>query len=156
MGWQDSHLHEFNITGTRYAEEPELEDKIQAEFQVEIEGNYRLSDLVKRKGKTFEYLYDFGDSWMHHLVLEKTYHILGSRGEPVECLDGGKACPPEDVGGVRGYYMFCKAIADSNHPEHGAMYEWYGKPYDSERFTRDEVNLELLKYLRWTRERPLP
>lgn len=150
MGWQDSHLHEFNITGTRYAEVFESEDEVQAE----VDGNYRLGDLIKRKGITFEYLYDFGDSWMHHLILENTNHTLGD--EPVECLDGERSCPPEDVGGVHRYYEFCKAIADSNEPEHDAMMEWYGKPYDSERFNRDEVNLELIKYLRWTRDRPLP
>jgi hypothetical protein len=31
--------------------------------------------------------------------------------------------------------------------------EWCGGEYDSEKFDTGEVNLELMKYLRWSRER---
>ncbi len=45
--------------------------------------------------------------------------------EPVEvalacvtCLDGARACPPEDVGGTSGYAFVREAIADSTDEEH--------------------------------------
>ena len=34
------------------------------------------------------------------------------------CLEGERACPPDDVGGVDGYEEFLAAIADASHSEH--------------------------------------
>ena len=62
----------------------------------------------------------------------------------------------EDVGGVPGYYEFCQAMKDPHHPEHQSYMEWCGGEYDSEKFKTGEVNLELMKYLRWSRERSRP
>jgi hypothetical protein len=50
MGWTDSHLHEFTIGKKRYTEYPESkEDGLEC-------GRYRLGDLIKQKGRTFNYL----------------------------------------------------------------------------------------------------
>jgi thiaminase len=63
------------------------------------------------------------------------------------------------VGGVWGYSEFLKAINDPRHEEHENYKEWisghpcYHGTYDSERFDSDTVNFELLKYLRWSRQR---
>ena len=59
------------------------------------------------------------------------------------CLDGDNACPPEDVGGVPGYYEFLEAIKDPTHDEHEALLEWYGGSFDPTAFNLDEVNLRL-------------
>ncbi len=72
------------------------------------------------------------------------------------CLEGERACPPEDVGGIPGYFEFCHAMQDSALEEHESFIEWHGGPYDSERFDVDSVNWELLKYLRWSRDRYWP
>jgi hypothetical protein len=150
MGWTDSHLHEFTIGKKRYTEYPESrEDGLEC-------GRYRLVDLIKQKGGTFNYLYDFGDSWEHEVVLEDSRYFNPELGSILECLDGARACPPEDVGSVPGYYEFCKAVKDSNHEEHESYMEWYGGVYDSEEFNTDEVNWELMKYLRWSRDRFKP
>ncbi len=61
--------------------------------------------------------------------------------------------PSEDVGGVPGYDEFCKALKAANHKEHGSYMEWSGGDYDSESFDTDSVNWELMKYLRWSRDR---
>ena len=69
MGWTDSHLHEFTIGNKRYTEYPESkEDGL-------VCGRYRLGDLIKQKGRTFSYLYDFGDSWEHELALEESRYF---------------------------------------------------------------------------------
>jgi len=69
MGWTDSHLHEFTIGNKRYTEYPESkEDGL-------VCGRYRLGDLIKQKGRTFSYLYDFGDSWEHEIVLEESRYF---------------------------------------------------------------------------------
>jgi hypothetical protein len=57
MGWTDNHRHEFTIGNKHYTEYPESkEDGLPC-------GRYRLGDLIKQKGRTFRYMYDFGDSW---------------------------------------------------------------------------------------------
>ena len=61
MGWKDSHLYQFTISRKHYTENPESkEDGLEC-------GKYRLMDLIKQKGRTFSYLYDFGDSWEHEV-----------------------------------------------------------------------------------------
>jgi hypothetical protein len=61
------------------------------------------------------YEYDFGDCWRHEIVLETV-----SPPEPgikyPRCIDGARACPPEDVGGVPGFADFVRAIKDPNDP----------------------------------------
>lgn len=147
MGWTDSHLHEFTIGNKRYTEYPESkEDGLAC-------GRYRLGDLIKQKGRTFRYLYDFGDSWEHELVLEENRYFNPELRTELACLDGQRACPPEDVGGVPGYFEFLNALKDPNHEEHESYTEWSGGNFDSERFDPESINWELMKYLRWSRDR---
>ena len=41
------------------------------------------------------------------------------------CLDGARACPPEDCGGVWGYDNLLKILKNRKHPEHKTMrYGW--------------------------------
>jgi len=37
------------------------------------------------------------------------------------CVDGGRKCPPEDCGGVPGYYDFIDAILNPSHEEHDRL-----------------------------------
>ena len=147
MGWTDSHLHEFAIGSKRYTEYPESkEDGLAC-------GRYRLGDLIKQKGRIFGYQYDFGDSWEHELVLEESRYFNPELRTELACLDGQRACPPEDVGGVPGYFEFLNALKDPNHEEHESYAEWSGGNFDSERFDPESINWELMKYLRWSRDR---
>jgi len=41
-----------------------------------------------------------------------------------ECLDGARACPPEDCGGVYGYENLLRILADSTHEEYQERKEW--------------------------------
>lgn len=147
MGWTDSHLHEFTIGNKRYTEYPESkEDGL-------VCGKYRLGDLIKQKGRTFRYLYDFGDGWEHELVLEESRYFNPELRTKPACLEGERACPPEDVGGVPGYFEFLNALKDPNHEEHERYTQWSGGNFDSERFDLESINWELMKYLRWSRDR---
>ena len=147
MGWTDSHLHQFTIGKKRYTEYPQFkEDGLAC-------GRYRLGNLIKRKGRTFGYLYDFGDSWEHELIIEESRYFNPRLRIAIACLDGARACPPEDVGGVYGYFEFCKIMKDPEHEEHERYLEWCGGEFDTEEFDIDLVNWELIKYLRWSRDR---
>jgi hypothetical protein len=50
------------------------------------------------------------------------------------CVEGARACPPEDVGGVWGYEEFLEAIADPEHEDHDELQEWAGGSFDPEAF----------------------
>jgi len=147
MGWTDSHLHGFRIGKKHYTEDPIYKD------DGHECGKYRLVDLIKQKGRTFLYDYDFGDNWEHELVIEESRFIPHERDMALVCLEGERACPPEDVGGVPGYYEFCNALKDPEHEEHETMKAWSGGNYDSESFDIDSVNWQLMTYLRWSRDR---
>ena len=147
MGWTDCHLHQFTIGNKRYTEYPETkEDGLDC-------GRYRLGDLIKQKGRTFRYLYDLGDSWEHELVIEESRYFNPELRTELACIEGERACPPEDVGGVPGYFEFCDALKDPSHEEHESYMEWSGGDFDSERFDPESINWELMKYLRWSRDR---
>ena len=148
MGWQESHLHCFQIDGERYTEASEDQEMDGLE-----EGGAKLCDLVLRAKIRFEYEYDFGDGWHHTLVVDHIQQVPEKHRACVACFEGKRRCPPEDVGGVSGYEEFVEAIRDSKHEEHDRYLEWVGGKFDSEHFDIRAVNLELLKYARWARPR---
>jgi len=95
--------------------------------------------LIRSEGARFTYTYDFGDNWEHVIDVEK---ILDedADGQYPRCVDGQRACPPEDVGGVWGYEAFLEVMRDPKHPEHEERLEWVGEEFDPEEFDKDVVN----------------
>lgn len=138
MEWDGGHLHEFVIGGACYGEpDPDYPHGLLVEDEKKI-------TLMKALGarKTFTYLYDYGDDRQHRVKVEKVLPPDLDLPYPI-CLDGSNACPPEDVGGVPGYYEFLKAINDPTHEEHEAMLEWCGGSFDPAAFNLNEVNQRL-------------
>ncbi|KAA8996155.1 plasmid pRiA4b ORF-3 family protein [Affinibrenneria salicis] len=158
MGWQDSHLHEFNLGKQRFTELPEQE------AHGEEEADFRLGSLVTRKGQRFSYLYDFGDSWLHELTLENSRYDPEDLPLPVLCFDGAGACPPEDCGGAPGYQNLRAILNDPAHEEYQDSVTWVNELFGDEglevmmadRFSVEEVNELLMLYWRWARDRPQP
>jgi len=70
-----------------------------------------------------------GDSWEHELRIEKVLSAEPDTRYP-RFIDGAMASPPEDVGGLPGFYEFLEAIEDPDHPEHDELTDWYGGPFD--------------------------
>jgi hypothetical protein len=138
MGWTNSHLHEYQIEGRVYGD-PDNDEF--GEFDIQDERDYQLQQVLPDAGVEFSYLYDFGDSWQHELLVEKIVPP-GEAKYPV-CLAGERACPPEDVGGVWGYEGFLQAIRDPDHPEHEDYLEWIGGEFDPEAFDLEAVNAAL-------------
>jgi hypothetical protein len=144
MGWQYYHLHQFNIRGDYYGtlgpEDMLLDEEMHDEETISI------SQVAKMGRKTrFTYEYGFGDSWKHEIVLEKTLEAEPKVKYP-RCIEGERACPPEDVGGIWGYAEFLEAITDAEHESRGDMLEWVGGEFDPEKFSVDDVNKELRKH----------
>jgi hypothetical protein len=140
MGWEESHMHQFKVGKTYYGmtypndfdDMPETRDERKA----------RLNELVTRPKAKFIYEYDFGDSWEHEVVLEKVLPPEPGAKYPV-CLEGKRACPPEDCGGVWGYANLLEVMQDEGHPEHEEMLEWLGEEFDPEKFDVEAVNKAL-------------
>lgn len=128
MGWQDSHLHEFEIDGLRFGV-PDPEEDDDDEF---FDAAGATLGLVAGEGSTMTYLYDFGDCWSHLLTVEASSDPEPGARYP-RCIAGARPCPPEDVGGTHGYAEFLAALRDPQHPEHEEMTEW-GDGFDPHSF----------------------
>ena len=83
-----------------------------------------------------------GDSWMHEVVVEK----IDPETAPLACLDGARACPPEDCGGVCGYEDLVKAVRDPKHENHAEMLEWIEGEFEPEFFDLKETNKALPQF----------
>lgn len=140
MGWTNSHLHQFIINGEYYGK-PQDSDY----GDIKSEKQYRLNQFITRKGFKFIYEYDFGDSWEHTVHVEAILPVEKGKQYPV-CLEGKRACPLEDIGGVWGYDDFLKAFADPKHPEHNDIVEELEEDFDPEFFDIEDVNLGLRQY----------
>ena len=143
MPWTDSHLHQFIVGRTCYGRpDPEFADKGSETLN---EKHYTIADIAPGAKKKFIYEYDFGDGWEHEIVVEKV--LPPDAGfKRVICLAGENACPPDDCGGIGGYYEMLKIIADPKHPDHGHMKEWLGGERDVARFDLDETNDALKRF----------
>lgn len=138
MGWENEHMHEFTA-GKRRIAQPEPSDGFMDMPLVENERTARLSDVLRRAGAKMTYTYDFGDGWEHGIVLEKRMPPDPDAVYPI-CLDGQLACPPEDCGGVPGFYRLLDILANPKHKEHKELREWVGGSFDPEAFSVDKVN----------------
>jgi hypothetical protein len=147
MGWTNSHLHEFQIGGRQYGD-PELLDEYFDSDPVINSRETQLRKLFggKRPPRTFQYVYDFGDDWNHEIEFEGTCPAEVATEYPI-CVDGGWACPPEDVGGTAAYNEFLEAIRDPEHEEHEAAIESLGRQYDAEFFSARETTKTMRKGL---------
>ena len=137
MGWQDGHLHEFSAGGRRFGRS-DPEDQFMAE-DVEDERRVRVFSLFGRTGAKAVYTYDFGDTWEHSIVLEKRLPAAPNMIYPI-CTDGQLACPPEDCGGIPGFYDLLDALRDPTHEQHQEMRDWVGGDYDPKAFSIEAVN----------------
>ncbi|MFA4945448.1 MAG: plasmid pRiA4b ORF-3 family protein [Lentisphaeria bacterium] len=140
MGWRDCHMHSFRISGAYYTGRDAAEME---EMDMENEERVPLAEVVSRAKQKFIYEYDFGDSWEHEIVVEKSLPLDPAAKYPV-CLGGARACPPEDCGSFPGYIGIVEALtAKRPTRDQKELLEWVGEDYDPERFDLDAVNRRL-------------
>ena len=145
MGWLDYHLHVFRIR--RKHAHADAEIGIPADEEHEDELNFLagweipISDYFYEVGVNAEYEYDFGDCWLHDVLLEGIF--LKGKGEKYpKCTGGARACPPEDCGGVSGYYDLLKIIANPGHEEYEETMTWLGGKYNPDEFAPEKVQFD--------------
>jgi hypothetical protein len=142
FGWWNYHLHQFEINGEHYGDPGLLDDDF-SETSGHDSTTTLLSDLVPGDGSRFRfhYEYDFGDGWGHEVVFEGFPQAEKRRKYPL-CMEGARACPPEDVGGPWGYAEYLEAIADPRHERHEEFMEWRG-PFDPQEFDAKQATREM-------------
>jgi hypothetical protein len=142
MGWDDYHLHEFDIGGERYGDPRQWQDGFGGEMEVGNEGKVKLSQITAHGDKKFGYVYDMGDTWEHTIQVEKVLDAEAGVRYP-RCVAGKRACPPEDCGGPWGYGDFLEALQNPKYERHEELLEWVGGEFDPEAFDVEAVNEEL-------------
>jgi hypothetical protein len=143
FGWWNYHLHQFLIDGKRYGL-PDPEDFDIVDPMVD-ESAVLLSNLIPKSGRRSRWIYeyDFGDGWRHEVLFEG-FPPTDPKAQYPLCLEGERACPPEDCGGVGGYAEYLAAITDPRDEEHNVMLEWRG-PFDPEAFDTKKATTEMRK-----------
>jgi hypothetical protein len=141
MGWKDCHLHQFTAGDERYGPASS-----ELDLKVLDERRYKLLDIGLTPGSGFFYQYDFGDNWEHDISIERVLPPESSFKHSI-CLVGENACPPEDCGGIHGYYELLGALANPQHEEHESVQRWIGGSWDAGRFDLERAN-NLLKRLK--------
>jgi hypothetical protein len=136
MGWENSHLHEWRVGRERYG----VPDPGGFGFDDDLidERTVRLLDVAP-PGSQLEYAYDFGDSWEHEVVVEAPLNPDDVGAVPT-CEDGARACPPEDIGGVPGYYELVQALRKPDSSEWGRELAETLPAFDPEAFSVERVN----------------
>ncbi|HVA46493.1 MAG TPA: plasmid pRiA4b ORF-3 family protein [Pirellulales bacterium] len=143
FGWWNYHLHQFEIAGTTYMEPDPDGDDWGMEF--EDERGILISKLLPQSGERTRWLYeyDFGDGWRHEVLFEG-FPTADPKAKYPVCLEGARACPPEDCGGPWGYVDYLEAISNPKHKEHKDMLRWRG-PFDPEAFDAKKATREMRK-----------
>lgn len=165
MGWDNYHLHQFIIPNTqskptreelasldwqaRYEKLTMCRDRCWSDPRMEVEGaederKVKLCELAPAVKSKFIYEYDFGDGWEHEIKVVKVGPPVEGVNYPV-CLAGELACPPDDSGGIWGYYGKLEILKDPKHEDYEDTLEWMGDDFDPERFDLEKVNAALAK-----------
>ena len=147
MGWFDCHLHEFRIktqTGdtlvfgipSEFDDDPFFDEKT-------LQGwKHKISEYENVLPGPFVYSYDFGDEWIHKIKFEEIQPAEVGVTYP-RCINGKRACPPEDCGGLWGYEKLLEVLADPAREEHERMVEWVesqtGGPFNPDHFDPAKV-----------------
>jgi len=137
MGWLDYHLHCFVITDSKTGDRLEIgippdEDDDLGETETIAGWNEKIADWFTIDNSRAKYTYDFGDDWEHEVVLEAILPRSKDVKYPV-CIDGKRACPPEDCGSYPGYEDICNG-------RHEFQEEY--RDFDPELFVPGDVDFE--------------
>jgi hypothetical protein len=142
-GWENYYLHQFQIDGVQYNQP--FTDGDDFDMNFEDETDIFLNKILPKSSRKARWIYeyDFGDGWRHEVLFEGFPQIERKIKDPL-CLEGERACPPEDCGGAWGYADYLAAIADPQHERHEELLEWGGS-FDPEAFDAKKATKKMRK-----------
>ena len=132
MGWEDAHLHDFDIDGRRYGD-PTTIDEVINEERLTLAGIHRTG--IER----FTYTYDFGDDWVHLITIEGTIPAVAGQRYPA-CIAGNDPARRRTAADRYGYAHFLAARNDPAHPDHTEMSNWVDEDFDPDGFSVTEAD----------------
>jgi hypothetical protein len=141
MGWTNSHFHEFIIKKVRYGQTGDEADEINEFYGVDIkeESEAILSEVMQTRSR-FLYVYDFGDDWRHVIKVEKSEDVHEPLKAWASIIDGGRNCPPDDVGGVWGYLELLEIQQrGAKNSDEESFLEMLPEGFDAEEFDLEEA-----------------
>ena len=153
--WQDAHLYAFLVTpdgkfthaarrnAIRFeatSPDPLYEDLLDSR---PAEATL-LTNVFSESCKQILYEYDFGDGWEHLVQLEQRLPITESS-SAATCLAGENGAPPEDCGGIWGYYELLAALRDPDHDRHSDATDYFASDYDPAKFYLEAADRRLKK-----------
>lgn len=102
--WLDYHLYRFSIGGDPFDWRSECflgpGDDDDSKARILTSDEVHLDETLAKPGDVLHYVYDYGDCWDIKIVLEEILP-LGTGAPAATCVDGRRAAPPEDCGGIR-------------------------------------------------------
>ncbi len=102
--WTDSHLHRFSIGGDPFETAAEWFlcefDAEEGEDEGTPDTEVSLDETIAAVGDVLHYVYDYGDNWDLTIRLEEV-RPLADDAPQAACVDGRRAAPPDDCGGIR-------------------------------------------------------
>jgi ADP-ribose pyrophosphatase YjhB (NUDIX family) len=135
MDWEDYHLHDFSF--------PQIRPPMFTDGSTFDEPKTHLNQLLQAPKEKLNYEYDFGDSWAMEILLEKVLEPDANQQYPV-CIKGVRAAPPEDCGGIYGYYGLLDTLANPDSKGYEDAVEWLGgETIDPEFFDLEGMNQAL-------------
>jgi hypothetical protein len=101
----------------------------------------KLRTYFKYTKQNFTYIYDFGDNWIHNILLEQ---IIDENRINADLIDGKGKCPPDDCGGSNAYMDLKLILSDPDYPEYNEIREWIGMG-KTETWDPDQIDLNVLR-----------
>lgn len=123
MGWEGYHLYEFySMVG-------------------EISATAIVDSFLSNR-VSIGYRYDMGDNWEHRIELVKELTRLSEKDHIPKVLAASGSCPPEDCGGLWGFYELKEILQKKRGSHYREMTEWLGSK-TIPRFDKEAANEEL-------------
>ncbi len=136
MGWQNYHLYDFIVNDQRFS----LPNH---DFEEDVLSSKKFKLSILNEKQKMDYTYDFGDCWEHNIIVEKVLSSDTGFLYPI-CLKGSLSTPPEDCGGISGYYHLLQVKNNKDHPHYKEQIaNWLGEDFNPKFFDLQTINNQL-------------
>lgn len=135
FGWSNYHLYFFGRIESKIGDNELWDDK-----ETTPDKLVNIRDVLVPENPTLIYTYDMGDNWVHTIELEQVHPQMKTQRK---CIGGERRCPPEDCGGIGGYYEIWETLKHPGTPEYNEMIEWLDGRDDPEFIDIRMINAHL-------------
>lgn len=145
--WSNSHLHLYILQDGTVIQSSET---VSDEFAIEndhskktiVEQEWTIEKLNQSQNKTFQYVYDLGDDWIHEIRIQRIFEE--TERYPIECTMMIGHPMPEDIGGLEGYFTLLNILNNPDDEQFEEAVEWKAS-FDEQK--KPYLNLEFINKL---------